>query len=164
VESTLVAVASTRARRIAPTLCPARCEPISVAFFALAVAVAALLRLWQIELRPLHHDEGVNWVLLRLLHDHGTYVFNPGNYHGPTLYYTALPFVSLLGATEFALRSGPAIAGVVTLALFWSLRRWLGAEGTRRQRCLPQSRPGSLTSRVISSTRRSSASSPSPSW
>jgi uncharacterized protein (TIGR03663 family) len=109
---------------------PVRLGPFSRAVFALALAIAVLLRVWQIEIRPLHHDEGVNWVLLRLLHDHGTYVFDPRNYHGPTLYYLALPILSFIGDTELALRGGPALAGVLTVAVLWSLRRWLGEVGT----------------------------------
>jgi uncharacterized protein (TIGR03663 family) len=130
------------AREIAPTPGPAQTGPLSAAVFALALAIALFLRVWQIELRPLHHDEGVNWVLLRLLDDHGIYVFNPRNYHGPTLYYMALPMLSLFGDTELALRGGPAIAGVATLAVFWSLRRWLGRVGTPAAALLAAVSPG----------------------
>ena len=126
----------------APILRPARSGSIGGAVFVLALAIALIFRLWRIELRPLHHDEGVNWVLLRLLHDHGKYLYDPRNYHGPTLYYLTLPILSFLGDMELALRGGLAIAGVATLALLWSLRPWLGAVGTPVAALLAAVSPG----------------------
>ena len=50
-------------------------------------AVGAWLRLYDLSMVPLHHDEGVNGnFLVRLVRD-GFYQYDPGNYHGPTLYY-----------------------------------------------------------------------------
>ena len=49
--------------------------------------IAAVLRLYDLSLVPLHHDEGVNGnFLVRLVRD-GAYQYDPQNYHGPTLYY-----------------------------------------------------------------------------
>ncbi len=46
--------------------------------------VAAFLRFWQLELKPLHHDEGVNRYFLKTLFSEGVYKYDPSNYHGPT--------------------------------------------------------------------------------
>jgi hypothetical protein len=60
------------------------------------VFVAAFLRLYDLNLVPLHHDEGVNGnFLVRLVRD-GYYHYDPANYHGPTLYYFAAVFPWIL--------------------------------------------------------------------
>ena len=51
-----------------------------------------MLRLYDLNLVPLHHDEGVNGnFLVKLVRD-GSYQYDPNNYHGPTLYYFAALF------------------------------------------------------------------------
>jgi uncharacterized protein (TIGR03663 family) len=100
-----------------------------VAFFA-AVAVAIFLRFYLLEIKPLHHDEGVNSHFLLALIREGKYKYDPANYHGPSLYYFTLLSVKLLGESEFALRFFPAICGVFTVILMWGLRSGLGLVGT----------------------------------
>src|SRR3954469_11076939 len=51
--------------------------------------VGAFLRLVKLTLVPLHHDEGVNGNFLLSLVRDNHYVYDPQNYHGPTLYYFA---------------------------------------------------------------------------
>jgi len=53
----------------------------------IVIAAAAGLRLYDLTLKPLHHDEGVNGFFLLGLFREGVYCYNPANYHGPTLYY-----------------------------------------------------------------------------
>src|SRR4051794_14175479 len=55
-----------------------------------AVATGTLLRLCQLSLKPLHHDEGINGFFLLSLFREGIYRYNAANYHGPTLYYFAM--------------------------------------------------------------------------
>src|SRR5262245_29215989 len=50
---------------------------------------AAVLRIVQLTVRPLHHDEGVNGIFLTNLFRGGYYHYDPSNFHGPTLYYFA---------------------------------------------------------------------------
>lgn len=100
--------------------------------------VAAFLRCYELGLVPLHHDEGVNGnFLVRLVRD-GFYQYDPANYHGPTLYYFAAAFPSLVkllfgaaasdkyGLTTFGIRFVPAFFGVATVGLILTLRRRLG--------------------------------------
>jgi uncharacterized protein (TIGR03663 family) len=89
--------------------------------------VATLLRLYALEMKPLHHDEGVNGFFLTNLLQHGRYTYDPQNYHGPTLYYITLPFVVLTGLNTFVIRLIPALFGVGIVWLVLSLRRWVGA-------------------------------------
>src|SRR5689334_672173 len=47
--------------------------------------VAVVLRVFDLNLVPLHHDEGVNGNFLLTLVRDGHYTYDPANYHGPTL-------------------------------------------------------------------------------
>src|SRR6267143_7192758 len=67
--------------------------------------VGALLRLYNLSLVPLHHDEGVNGNFLVTLVREGKYTYNPENYHGPTLYFFSaiIPWIArFLGGKAFA--------------------------------------------------------------
>ena len=101
------------------------------------VAGAAIIRLYHLGLKPLHHDEGVNGFFLTNLFRSGLYHYDPANYHGPTLYYFALiitKFNGLLfgqaaGLSTVAIRLVPAIFGVATVWLALCLRRNIGTLG-----------------------------------
>ncbi len=98
-------------------------------FFFLFVAVALLsvaLRFWNLEIKPFHHDEGVNGFFLDSLIEHHSYHYNPQNYHGPIIYYLAVPAVKLFGRSSFALRFVPALLGTLMVVLFWLLKERLG--------------------------------------
>jgi predicted membrane-bound mannosyltransferase len=64
----------------------------------LAVAGALALRVPRLATRPLHNDEAVNAVKVSELWQHGRYVYDPDEYHGPALHYATLPFLWLSGA------------------------------------------------------------------
>ena len=105
---------------------------------------AALLRFYDLELRPLHHDEGVNaWFLVRLLRE-GVYVYDPQNYHGPTLYYAGLVGAYLLGLTTTALRVVPVVFGMGTVGLVLPFRRWIGDSGALVAAALIALSPGAI--------------------
>jgi uncharacterized protein (TIGR03663 family) len=106
-------------------------KTVCVIAFILAVSIGVWLRFGQIGVKPFHHDEGVNsHFLLSLAAPNGGYKYNPENYHGPTLYYIALPALRVFGATDFALRFTPAMFGVLTVLMVWLLRKHLGPIGT----------------------------------
>ena len=106
--------------------------------------VATLVRLYALELRPLHHDEGVNaFFMMRLLKE-GGYQYDPANYHGPTLYYLALVAAHARGLTVFAMRLVPALCGVATVGLALGLRRYLGAFGALAAATLIAISPGAV--------------------
>jgi len=91
------------------------------------IAVAAALRLPELALNPFHHDEGVNgWFMTNLVRN-GTYVYDPANYHGPSLYYFALVSEITFGLTTEAMRLVPVLFGLLLVALTFSLRAYLGA-------------------------------------
>jgi uncharacterized protein (TIGR03663 family) len=111
-----------------------RRQPATQSFAWLAAAggiliVAVLVRLYALELRPLHHDEGVNaFFIMRLFQGEG-YQYDPTNYHGPTLYYLALVAAHVRGLTIFAMRLVPALCGVATVWLALCLRRYVSSFG-----------------------------------
>jgi len=118
--------------------------------------VAAFLRLYDLNLVPLHHDEGVNGnFLVRLVRD-GFYQYDPANYHGPTLYYFAAVFPWSLrlffgssaqngyGLTTIAIRMVPALFGLATVGLIFTLRRNLGTIATLGAALLLAISPGAV--------------------
>ncbi len=118
--------------------------------------VAGFLRLYDLDLVPLHHDEGVNGnFLVRLVRD-GFYQYDPANYHGPTLYYFAAVFPWLLrlffgssaqngyGLTTIAIRMVPALFGLATVGLIFTLRRNLGTIATLGAALLLAISPGAV--------------------
>lgn len=103
--------------------------------------VATVLRVYDLALVPLHHDEGVNGNFLVRLVRTGEYVYDPSNYHGPTLYYfTAIIawVIRLLfgedaqnayGLNTVTIRLVTAVFGIGTVWLALHTRRWLGNFG-----------------------------------
>jgi uncharacterized protein (TIGR03663 family) len=105
---------------------------------------AAATRFYALELKPMHHDEGVNGYFLTNLVRQGIYRYDPTNYHGPTLYYLALPWVKVFGLRAFALRFLTALFGVGTIWLILSLRRNIGALAALTAAALIAVSPGAV--------------------
>lgn len=103
--------------------------------------VGTFLRVFNLTLVPLHHDEGVNGNFLVTLVREGKYFYDPQNYHGPTLYYFAavIPWLvrffggkdagAAYGLTTFNIRLVTVIFGVATIWLALLLRKRLGTMG-----------------------------------
>lgn len=108
------------------------------------LVVAAVIRLYALELKPLHHDEGVNGFFLTRLVREGRYEYDPSNYHGPTLYYFALPSALALGLNTLAIRLVPALFGLATVGLMLSLRRRVGIVGALTAAALLALSPGAV--------------------
>ena len=121
------------ARAYAPAQTPRELSRLSDNAWLVAslviLGVAVALRLYALELKPFHHDEGVNGFFLTNLVRRGEYRYDPTNYHGPTLYYFALPLSLLFGLKTYALRLVPVIFGVGTVWLLLCLRRYVGVVG-----------------------------------
>ena len=118
---------------------------------ALVIATAAILRLYRLDLKPLHHDEGVNgYFLLKLIRERA-YIYDPANYHGPTLYYFGLitcGYMNVLfgkaGISAIALRLGPAIFGIATVWIVLLLRGLSGNTATGVAAALLTVSPGAV--------------------
>lgn len=96
----------------------------------LITAIAAFLRFWQLTLKPMHHDEGVNGHFLIRLFREGIYNYDPTNYHGPTLYYISLFFSQIFGLETWSVRASVAVFGVLTVVLAFFLKDYIGKIGS----------------------------------
>lgn len=96
--------------------------------FSVIILIALALRLPKLEQRPMHGDEAVNAVKLAELMESGSFVYDPTEYHGPTLYYFSLPLTWLRGQNtlsdlqESTLRLVPVIFGTGLIILLLLLR------------------------------------------
>src|SRR6266478_3579576 len=118
--------------------------------------VGAFLRLYNLSLVPLHHDEGVNGNFLVTLVREGKYTYNPENYHGPTLYFfsAVIPWIARFfggkafgdnyGLTTFNIRLVTAAFGVGTIWLVLLLRKRLGTIGVLAAAGLIAISPGAV--------------------
>jgi uncharacterized protein (TIGR03663 family) len=100
---------------------------------ACVLIAAAALRLVALNMKPMHHDEGVNGFFLMNLVRQGTYHYDPSNYHGPTLYFITFPLAyiadNLHVLDSWILRLVTVAFGVGTVWLVLALRRYVGAIG-----------------------------------
>src|SRR6185436_9496156 len=118
--------------------------------------VGAFLRLVKLTLVPLHHDEGVNGNFLLSLVRDNHYVYDPQNYHGPTLYYFAaiIPWIvrffggkvagDKYGLTPFNIRLTTVVFGIGTIWLALCLRKRLGSVGALAAAALIAISPGAI--------------------
>ena len=82
----------------------------------LIIALAALLRLFLLGIKPPHFDEGINGWFVDQVMKNGFYRYDPTNYHGPLHFYVLLLFESLFGRNVWALRL-PIV--LVSIACVW---------------------------------------------
>lgn len=120
------------------------------------LGIAALLRVYHLNLVPLHHDEGVNGNFLVRLVREGIYHYDPANYHGPTIYYFAslIPWTlrflfgagaeNTYGLNTVTIRLVPALFGLATIWLLLLLRRRLGTIGALSAAALLAISPGAV--------------------
>src|SRR5258708_5689186 len=118
--------------------------------------VGAFLRLYNLSLVPLHHDEGVNGNFLVTLVREGRYEYNPENYHGPTLYFfsAVIPWIARFfggkafgdkyGLTTFNIRLVTAAFGIGTIWLVLLLRKRIGTVGALSAAGLVAISPGAV--------------------
>lgn len=97
---------------------------------SLVTSIAVFLRFYWLELKPMHHDEGVNGYFLTTLFREGIYKYDPTNYHGPDLYYFALAFSKVFSLNTISVRASVAIFGVLTVFLAFFLRKYIGKVGS----------------------------------
>ena len=118
--------------------------------------IAAVLRLYNLNLVPLHHDEGVNGNFLVRLVREGFYQYDPANYHGPTLYYfsAVIPWITKIlfgsaardhyGLTTSNIRLVTVLFGLGTIVLVFMLRRRLGTVATLSAALMLAVSPGAV--------------------
>lgn len=105
-------------------------NPLWLIGAVIITAIAAFWRFYDLALKPLHHDEGVNGYFLITLFREGVYKYDPSNYHGPTLYYISLAFTKLFGLETFSIRASVAVFGVLMVIMALFLKRYIGTIGS----------------------------------
>ncbi len=109
---------------------------VLVALLLASVALALAFRLPQLNLRPMHGDEAVHAYKCNELWQSGQYVYDPEEYHGPTLYYGTLPVFWLSGVKGWAQTSAaayrivPVCFGVGLILLLFLVADGLGRPAT----------------------------------
>lgn len=93
--------------------------------------LAALLRLWNLDIKPAHFDEGINGWFVDQMRASGFYRYDPENYHGPLYFYVLFVFLGLLGRNLWALRLPAALASVASVWTALRFERFLGANAAR---------------------------------
>jgi predicted membrane-bound mannosyltransferase len=92
-----------------------KAAPTSCVLILIAAVAAIGVRTLNLSQRPMHVDEAVHADKFRDLLENGRYVYNPHEYHGPTLNYATLVPALLSGAgtyvqvTESTLRIVPVV-------------------------------------------------------
>lgn len=92
----------------------------------LILAFSALVRLWDLDLKPPHFDEGVNGWFADQMTRTGYYPYDPTNYHGPLHMYAVFITQTLLGRNLWALRLPAILASVLAVWAVLLFRRHLG--------------------------------------
>lgn len=101
-----------------------------LSFVVAVMIVAGALRFARLSQRPLHTDEAVHAEKYSRMLERGSYVYDPNEYHGPTLNYLTFILAKVLGQdtyqdiSEFTLRAGPALMGMLLVLLplgLWGL-------------------------------------------
>ena len=90
------------------------------------VALAAFLRLFWLDERPPHFDEGVNGWFTDQMQHLGYYNYDPSNYHGPLHFYVLFLFKCLFGRNLWALRLPVAFVGILTVDWIFRFRPFFG--------------------------------------
>lgn len=92
------------------------------------ICAALAIRVYHIDLRPLHNDEGVNYFFFKDVRSEGYYKYSHENYHGPSYFYlsTFLTGPNVFGDSELGVRSSAIIAGIFLILLLIPLRRYEG--------------------------------------
>ena len=93
--------------------------------YAVLVAVALGLRLYDLGDRPFHHDESQDAYFSWILFTQGDYAYNP-LLHGPLRFYLTATMYALFGDSDFTARLAPALMGTAMVAMPYFLRRQLG--------------------------------------
>lgn len=97
--------------------------------FLAIIFTAVALHFLHLEMRPMHTDEAVHGIKLGQLLEEGVYLYDPVDYHGPTLNYLTLVPALLRGqktiaqVDEFTLRSVTAFTGLLLLIFLLWLRK-----------------------------------------
>lgn len=85
------------------------------------LGLAIFLRVWLIEIKPPHFDEGINGWFADQMTANGYYRYDPTNYHGPLHFYAVFLSQTLFGREVWALRLPAMLASILCV---WAMMRF----------------------------------------
>jgi uncharacterized protein (TIGR03663 family) len=103
--------------------------------FAIALLWACWLRFGDLGARPMHTDEAVHGVKIGKMLRDGYFDYDPSDYHGPTLHFSAALWGKVKGwsdineYTEIGLRQVTVIFGILLVASLVFFRKSIGSVG-----------------------------------
>ena len=89
------------------------------------LALALILRVWALDIKPAHFDEGVNGYFVDQMTRQGFYHYDPTNFHGPLHFYALFVSQTLFGRNLWALRAPLALASTLCVAAALAFRRFM---------------------------------------
>lgn len=95
------------------------------------VALAAILRLIFLGMKPPHFDEGINGWFVDQMVKNGFYRYDPTNYHGPLHFYVLFVSETLLGRNIWALRLPVALISIFCVYLTLKFEPFVGRNISR---------------------------------
>lgn len=93
--------------------------------------LAAALRLWGLDIKPPHFDEGINGWFVDQMRSDGFYRYDPENYHGPLFFYVLFASLTLGGRSLWALRLPAVIASIASVWATLRFGRFFGRSAAR---------------------------------
>ena len=93
--------------------------------------VAIFLRVWLIEIKPAHFDEGINGWFADQMRATGYHKYDPTNYHGPLHFYAVFLSQTLFGRELWALRLPAILASILSILAILRFRDFLGQPTAR---------------------------------
>lgn len=90
------------------------------------VVIGLFLRIYHLDVKPVHFDEGINGHFVQTIWRDGFYRYDPTNFHGPLYFYILLFAERLFGFGIFGFRFATALLQIATLVIVGSHRRWVG--------------------------------------
>ena len=95
---------------------------------AAIVALAFVIRVAWLGIKPAHFDEGVNgWFVDEMTRD-GFYHYDPSNFHGPLHFYALFLAQTLFGRDVWVLRMPIVLVSTGCVALVFAFRRFFGRD------------------------------------
>jgi len=98
--------------------------------FTLIIILAFFLRFYNLDIKPMHHDEGVqqHYYIQPLLENRALDYLGT-EYHGLLPHFLSYPFIKIFGISPFSLRFTGSLFGALTIFLLFFLRKYIGNMG-----------------------------------
>ena len=97
----------------------------------LIVGLGAFVRLFLLDIKPPHFDEGINGWFVDQMVKNGFYRYDPTNYHGPLHFYILLLCQTLLGRNLWAIRLPVVLASIFSIHLTLKFEPFVGRNVSR---------------------------------